>query len=156
MVLVPARIIIVMGVSSSGKSVTGKAIGRRLHAPFLDGDDFHPAANKDKDVGDDKDKVARLEDQKSKAGRAAPQITPHVRQELAQAPSDQRQSLLTMRNAPKRQHEVTPETADPSLPRDPEGLQSLPEEDLRSMKDVAGRDGQSAKVSLPLRVVSLK
>ncbi len=48
MSLVPARILIVMGVSSSGKTVTGKAIARRLHAPFLDGDDFHPAANKDK------------------------------------------------------------------------------------------------------------
>jgi gluconokinase len=46
--LVPARIVIVMGVASSGKTVTGKAIARRLHAPFLDGDDFHPAANKDK------------------------------------------------------------------------------------------------------------
>lgn len=48
MSLVPARILIVMGVSSSGKTVTGKAIARRLHAPFLDGDDFHPAANKEK------------------------------------------------------------------------------------------------------------
>lgn len=48
MPLVPARILIVMGVSSSGKSVTGKAIARRLHAPFLDGDAYHPAANKDK------------------------------------------------------------------------------------------------------------
>jgi carbohydrate kinase (thermoresistant glucokinase family) len=48
MALVPARIIVVMGVSSSGKTVTGKAIARRLHAPFLDGDDFHPAANKEK------------------------------------------------------------------------------------------------------------
>ena len=48
MVLVPARILIVMGVSSSGKTVTGKAIARRLHAPFLDGDDFHPPANKEK------------------------------------------------------------------------------------------------------------
>lgn len=37
-----------MGVSSSGKTVTGKAIARRLHAPFLDGDDFHPPANKEK------------------------------------------------------------------------------------------------------------
>src|SRR3569623_105420 len=37
-----------MGVSSSGKTVTGKAIARHLHAPFLDGDDFHPAANKEK------------------------------------------------------------------------------------------------------------
>lgn len=37
-----------MGVASSGKTVSGHAIARRLHAPFLDGDDFHPAANKDK------------------------------------------------------------------------------------------------------------
>lgn len=37
-----------MGVASCGKSVTGQAIARRLHAPFLDGDKFHPAANKEK------------------------------------------------------------------------------------------------------------
>ena len=48
MSLTPARILIVMGVASSGKSVTGKAIARRLHAPFLDGDAYHPSANKDK------------------------------------------------------------------------------------------------------------
>ena len=48
MALVPARILVVMGVSSSGKTVTGQAIARRLHAPFLDGDAFHPAANKEK------------------------------------------------------------------------------------------------------------
>ena len=48
MTLTPARILIAMGVSSSGKSVTGKAIARRLHAPFLDGDGYHPDANKDK------------------------------------------------------------------------------------------------------------
>jgi gluconokinase len=45
---IPARILIVMGVSSSGKTVTGKSIARHLHAPFLDGDDFHPPANKEK------------------------------------------------------------------------------------------------------------
>ena len=37
-----------MGVSSSGKSAVGKALARRLHAPFLDGDGYHPAANKEK------------------------------------------------------------------------------------------------------------
>jgi gluconokinase len=40
-----ARIVIVMGVSSSGKTVVGEAVARRLHAPFLDGDSYHPAAN---------------------------------------------------------------------------------------------------------------
>lgn len=46
--LTPARLLVVMGVSSSGKSATGKAIARRLHAPFLDGDAFHSDANKEK------------------------------------------------------------------------------------------------------------
>ena len=43
-----ARIIIVMGVASSGKTAVGKALARRLHAPFLDGDGYHPPANKEK------------------------------------------------------------------------------------------------------------
>jgi carbohydrate kinase (thermoresistant glucokinase family) len=37
-----------MGVSSSGKSVVGEALARRLGAPFLDGDGYHPQANKEK------------------------------------------------------------------------------------------------------------
>ena len=44
----PARIIIVMGVSSSGKSTVGHAIARALHVPFLDGDGYHPEANVEK------------------------------------------------------------------------------------------------------------
>ena len=48
MALIPARIIIVMGVSSSGKSTVGQSIARRLHVPFLDGDGYHPPANVEK------------------------------------------------------------------------------------------------------------
>ena len=48
MPLTPARIIIVMGVSSSGKSTVGQSIARRLHVPFLDGDGYHPDANVEK------------------------------------------------------------------------------------------------------------
>ncbi|WP_245622413.1 gluconokinase [Devosia epidermidihirudinis] len=48
MPLQAARIIIVMGVSSSGKSTIGKSVARRLHVPFLDGDDYHPDANVEK------------------------------------------------------------------------------------------------------------
>ena len=44
----PARIIIAMGVSSSGKSTVGQSIARRLHVPFLDGDGSHPEANVEK------------------------------------------------------------------------------------------------------------
>lgn len=34
-----------MGVSSCGKSTVGEALARRLAAPFLDADDWHPPAN---------------------------------------------------------------------------------------------------------------
>ncbi|CCD88670.1 putative bifunctional: 6-phosphogluconolactonase (N-terminal) (Pgl); D-gluconate kinase (C-terminal) [Bradyrhizobium sp. ORS 285] len=37
--------LIVMGVSSSGKSTVGEALGRRLGWRFEDGDSFHPPAN---------------------------------------------------------------------------------------------------------------
>ncbi|HEY4688526.1 MAG TPA: gluconokinase [Anaerolineae bacterium] len=38
-------IIIVMGVSGSGKTTVGRLLAQRLGWPFYDGDDFHPAAN---------------------------------------------------------------------------------------------------------------
>lgn len=41
----PARIIVVTGVSASGKSTVGKALAAALQAPFLDGDCWHPEAN---------------------------------------------------------------------------------------------------------------
>jgi len=44
----PLPPLVVMGVSGSGKSTTGSLLGLRLGMPFLDGDDFHPAANKQK------------------------------------------------------------------------------------------------------------
>jgi carbohydrate kinase (thermoresistant glucokinase family) len=43
-----ARLIVVMGVSSSGKSTVGQALARRLHAPFLEGDKYHPEVNIEK------------------------------------------------------------------------------------------------------------
>ena len=38
-------VIVVMGVSGSGKSAVGARLGRRLGVPFCEGDDLHPAAN---------------------------------------------------------------------------------------------------------------
>lgn len=41
----PAVVVIVSGVSGSGKSTVGSALARELGLPFLDGDALHPPAN---------------------------------------------------------------------------------------------------------------
>lgn len=38
-------VIVVMGVTSSGKSTVGRLIAERLGAPFAEGDEYHPPAN---------------------------------------------------------------------------------------------------------------
>jgi hypothetical protein len=109
-----------------------------------------PSDRKDTEEGDPDDKVARLEDQKSKRGREAPRVTPHQKQSLAQSAEDERKSMLRMRETTQRRHEVSPETADNSLPRDPEGVRAMPDSDLQAMKDMPGRSGQSSSTSLRL------
>ncbi len=39
---------VIMGVSGSGKSTVGALLGQRLGVRFIDGDDLHPAENKEK------------------------------------------------------------------------------------------------------------
>jgi len=41
----PGNVIIVMGVSGSGKTTVGELLAARLHLPFHDADEFHSAAN---------------------------------------------------------------------------------------------------------------
>ncbi len=43
-----AHIFVLMGVSGSGKTTIGEVLAQRLGIPFLDADDYHPQANKDK------------------------------------------------------------------------------------------------------------
>jgi gluconokinase len=38
-------VVVVMGVAGSGKTTIGQILAERLHWPFADADDFHPAAN---------------------------------------------------------------------------------------------------------------
>ncbi|MCX4578746.1 gluconokinase, GntK/IdnK-type [Streptomyces sp. NBC_01571] len=38
-------VVVVLGVSGSGKSTVGKAVAEELRVPFVEGDDVHPAAN---------------------------------------------------------------------------------------------------------------
>jgi gluconokinase len=44
----PTSVIILMGVSGSGKSTVGALLAQRLHWEFADADWFHPASNVDK------------------------------------------------------------------------------------------------------------
>src|SRR6059058_3983078 len=41
-------IVVLMGVSGSGKTTVGKVLARELGWTFLDADDYHPAANVEK------------------------------------------------------------------------------------------------------------
>jgi carbohydrate kinase (thermoresistant glucokinase family) len=42
---VPPKVLIVMGVSGSGKSTVAEAINKTLQWPFQEGDDLHPPSN---------------------------------------------------------------------------------------------------------------
>ncbi|WP_240439300.1 gluconokinase [Streptomyces europaeiscabiei] len=42
------KVVVVMGVSGSGKSTVGLLLAQRLGVPFLEADDVHPAANRAK------------------------------------------------------------------------------------------------------------
>ena len=76
----------------------------------------------DPEPGADKQRIAELEDKKSALGRRAPDVTPHDNPEVSQkAQDDARKSLLALRDPAKRQHELTPETANPSLPSAADG-----------------------------------
>jgi carbohydrate kinase (thermoresistant glucokinase family) len=39
------EVIVIMGVSGTGKSFIGRTLGRDMRIPFLDADDFHPQEN---------------------------------------------------------------------------------------------------------------
>jgi carbohydrate kinase (thermoresistant glucokinase family) len=41
----PRRVIVVMGVSGTGKSTIGRALAETLDLPFVEGDDLHSEAN---------------------------------------------------------------------------------------------------------------
>jgi gluconokinase len=43
-----ARIVVLMGVSGSGKTTIGRRLAERMGAVFADADDYHPVANKQK------------------------------------------------------------------------------------------------------------
>jgi TonB family protein len=105
----------------------------------------------DKQVGGDKAKVAQLEEEKSKLGRSAPEVTPHQNPELSQ-PKDQPEhrdrSLLALRDPTPKQHELTPETADLSLPHAADGEMPLPSHAARGTKSDPSHLDNAKRVKL--------
>ncbi|HVX95392.1 MAG TPA: energy transducer TonB [Polyangia bacterium] len=80
-----------------------------------------PSDRKDEKVGGPKDQIRQLADEKSAAGKMAPSVTPHKEAELASPDQRREKSLLALRDPAPRTHELTPETADPSLPHAADG-----------------------------------
>ena len=100
--------------------------------------------NNGKDNGSptaDKDKIAELEDQKSALGRKAPDVTPHENPQVAetQERKNEPKSLLALRDPAPRNHEITPETADPSLPKAADG-------DIAMSRAARGKPADPARV----------
>jgi TonB family protein len=112
-----------------------------------------PSDRTDQQVGGEKEKIAQLEEQKSLLGKSAPDVTPHANPELAE-PKDQidkpQKSLLALRNPAPRQHELTPETADLSLPRAADGDIPLPERAVRGFKSDPSRLTAGKRVKLAI------
>jgi len=100
--------------------------------------------------GADKQKIAELQDQKSALGRKAPEVTPHDNPELASKDDQARKSPLALRDPAKKTHELTPETADPSLPRSAEGDIAQPRPPVRGATSDPSRQANADRVKLAL------
>jgi len=112
-----------------------------------------PSQRQDDHPGAEKEKLAQLEDQKSLLGRQAPDVTPHENPEIS-APADDheqvRKSLLALRDPAPKHHELTPETADLSLPHAADGEIPLPSRANRGNKSDPSQipDGKKMKLAL--------
>jgi TonB family protein len=114
-----------------------------------------PSKRDDQQVGGEKDKIAELEDQKSALGRKAPDVTPHENPQTASPKEEpeqppEKKSLLTLRDPAPRQHELTPETADLSLPKAADGDVMAPHKAVRGDMSDAARQPNGKRVKLAL------
>jgi len=134
--LQPPPVVVVMGVSASGKSTLGAALARRLGWAFQEGDDLHPAANvakmaagqplDDADRAPWLDRVADWIAQRSAAGeggvitcsalkRAYRDRLRLARSDLAFVLPDPPEALLRERIAGRRGHFMPPSLLDSQL-----------------------------------------
>jgi hypothetical protein len=112
-----------------------------------------PSDRKEEQVGGKDEKIAQLEEEKSKLGKRAPDVTPHANPELAQPkdePEHRDRSLLALRDPTPKQHELTPETADLSLPHAADGDMPLPSHAARGTKSDPSHLTEAKRVKLAL------
>lgn len=109
-----------------------------------------PSQRKEETTGGPEARVAQFEKVESQLGRRAPSSKPSATPELERGPADPRRSVLAMREAQPRSHAISPETANPNLPADPDGPRALPHDDLQSAADMPDRDGAAERTKLRL------
>jgi len=104
----------------------------------------------DVEPGSEKQKVAEMEDQKSALGKKAPDVTPHDNPQVSSKDDTNRNSLLALRDPAKKSHELTPETADMSLPRAADGDIAQPRPPVRGRNSDPSQQADVDKVKLAL------
>jgi len=104
----------------------------------------------DQEPGADKQKIAELKDQKSALGRKAPDVTPHDNPEVASKEDNRNKSMLALRDPAKKTHELTPETADMSLPHSADGEIAQPKPPVRGANSDPSRQANGERVKLAL------
>jgi TonB family protein len=107
-----------------------------------------PSENQDPEIGGEKERIRQLQDRESLAGRQAPNVTPHQKPELASPEKERSKSLLALRDPAPRAHEITPETADPSLPRAADGFVRAPSPARGADARADRANGKKVKLSL--------
>jgi TonB family protein len=81
-----------------------------------------PSENQDEAVGGPKEKIAELAEEKSHRERKAPPVTPHAEEQVPEQRDPRPKHMLSMRDLPKRAHDVARGNEEEALKQTPDGV----------------------------------
>jgi TonB family protein len=81
-----------------------------------------PSEVQDDQIGGPKEKIAELAEERSHLERKAPPVTPHADEQVPEQRDPRPKNLLSMRDLPRRSHEVTRGAEEEALRRTPDGV----------------------------------